>query len=422
MLGADRDRLSKGARVMESSASLTTGQRVRHFRKRAGLTQGEAGDLMNPKRSQQWWSDVEKGTIELDSIALVNSVARVVAVHQSDLTGQPYRIGKTPSEDRGHAGISEIRRQIERHDLPAEWNGPVRGVAELAAAVAVCSDMRQNALYAKLSEEISPVMAELHAATELYEGDEKLEAYRLRAIAYREADSVAYGLGYLDLSILATGAVRWAAGLSGNPFQVGIGDYLRVRQQWESASWSDALLVLDRAIGTLESSGQASSPQGISVIGSIQLRAAITAARRFDADEAWARYDAAKECLDRLGENPPDFCRLVFTSGNVSIHGPAIAVELGDGTEAVKRGAGLRLAPELPASRAGHHYLDMARAWLWHGDRQRSLSALERADATAPALIRNHPMAKATLRALREAEQRSYSERLRSLGSKLQVP
>jgi transcriptional regulator with XRE-family HTH domain len=399
----------------------TTGQRVRRYRRRAGLTQTELGRRMEPVRSQPWVSGVEGDEIVLDSMATLTTLARALNVHPADLTGQPFRVGATPAEDRGHAAISEIRRQIERHDLPAEWDRPVRTVPELAAAVSSCSDLRQAARYGALAEVIAPLLAELQAATELYTGDEVAEVWRLLAIAYREADSVAYGLGYLDLSILATERVRWAAAQSGDVLQVGVGEYLRVRQQWESASWSDALLVLDRAIGRLESDGAAATPAGTSVIGSIQLRAAITAARKYDADEAWSRYDEAKACLTRLGPAAPDFCRLVFTTGNVAIHGVAVAVELGDGVEAVRRGAGLRVDPALPHSRAGHHYLDMARGWLWYGDRERALSSLEKADKVAPTLIRHHPMAQATARALLDAEQRGYRERVRSLGSKLHV-
>lgn len=399
----------------------TTGQRVKRYRKRAGLNQTEVGRRMEPPRSQPWISGVEADEIVLDSMATLTALARALNVHPADLTGQPYRVGSTPAEDRGHAAISEIRRQIERHDLPAEWNAPVRPVTELAAAVASCSDLRQAARYGALADVIAPLLAELQAATEVYADEEAAEVWRLLAIAYREADSVAYGLGYLDLSILATERVRWAAARSGDVRQVGIGEYLRVRQQWESASWADALLVLDRAIGTLEADGAASTPAGTSVIGSIQLRAAITAARRYDADEAWSRYDEAKSCLDRLGPDPVDFERLVFTPGNVAIHGVAIAVELGDGVEAIRRGAGLRVDPRLPASRAGHHHLDMARGWLWEGNRERALASLEKADKLAPTLIRHHPMAQATMRALLDAEQRGYRERVRSLGSKLHV-
>ena len=399
----------------------TAGQLVRAFRRRAGLTQAELGRRLDPPKVQSAISDIENDVAPLDSVALINSLARVLGVHPADLTGQPYRVGLTPSEDRGHAAVAEIRRQIERYDLDPEWDGPARSVSELADAVAQCTALRQGALYGRLAERMSPLLAELQAASALYAGQERDELFRLRAVAYREADAAAHALGYLDLSILATERVRWAAALSGSALQVGIGEYLRARQLWESASWPDALSVLDRAVDTLQSSGQASTPAGISVIGSIHLRAAITAARKYDADEAWTRYDEAKGCLDRLGDDPPDYCKLVFTRGNIEIHGPAIAVELGDGAQAVRRGTGLRVDPKLPKSRAGHYHLDMARGWLWYGDRERSLAALEKADRTAPALIRHHPMAQALVRSLRDAEQRSMSQRIRTMASKLHV-
>ncbi len=399
----------------------TTGARVRRYRKRAGLTQAQLGAALSPPRSQAWVSGVESGELELDSVTLINAVARLLNVHPVDLTGQPYRLGETPSEDRGHAAIAEIRRQIERFDLPPEWDGPVRAVDELAAGVAEASALRQAARYATLADYCPPLLAELQAATHVYQGADLEQVWGLLSVAYREADSVAHALGYLDLSILATERVRHAAAKSGDTLLVAVGDYLRVRQLWSSASWGDALTVLDRTLATLEPEYDAGRPQTVSVVGSIQLRAAITAARRYDADEAWTRYAAAQEALERLGQNPPDYYRLVFTRGNLDIHGVAVAVELGDGTEAVKRGAALRVDPTLPASRAGHHYLDMARGWLWYGNRDRALAALEKADRIAPALVRHHPMARQAARTLLDQEQRGYRERVRTLAGKMRV-
>ena len=46
-----------------------------------------------------------------------------------------------------------------------------------------------------------------------------------------------------------------------------------------------------------------------------------------------------------------------------------MAVELGDGTDAIARAEGLAIPTGFPAVRAGHHYVDLARAYLWHGSR-----------------------------------------------------
>jgi hypothetical protein len=103
------------------------------------------------------------------------------------------------------------------------------------------------------------------------------------------------------------------------------------------------------------------------------------------------------------------------------MHWVAVAVELGDGPEAVRRSKGLRVPTGMPPSRVAHHYLDAARGWLWANDVERSLASLERAYKTAPQLVGHHPMAQATARALLRAERRTTRERLRVMATRLHV-
>ena len=155
-----------------------------------------------------------------------------------------------------------------------------------------------------------------------------------------------------------------------------------------------------------------------SVSGALQLRAAITAARANDADEAYSCLDAADQAARRMDV---DRYGNWFNAGNVALHGVAVAVELGDGAEAVRRSKTLVTPQDVPASRLAHHHLDTARGYIWVGDVERSLAALERADRTAPELVRNHPMAQATVRSLLRAERRSTRERLRRMATRLHV-
>lgn len=396
------------------------GARVRRFRMRAGLNQTELGALVG--RTQGWVSMLESDQVTLDSIALINSLARALRVHPDELTGRPYRHGRSPAEDRGHASISEIRRQLQRFDLAPDWDAPIRSVEGLAALVAEMTALRQKAAYTVLGERISAVLAELQAATHHYTGPDRERCFGLLAVAYREADSVAYGLGYADLSVLATDRIRWASARSGDSYLVAIGDYLRVRELWSTASWDDSLFLLDGALAALDDPYTAGEDKAVAVWGAMQLRAAITAARRLDADEAYSRLQLAHEASGRLGDaDRHDYYKLVFTRPNVAVHDVAVAVELGDGVEAVSRGATLRLPADMPASRSGHHYLDMSRVWLWYGDRSRALAAMEKAEKIAPIMVRNHPVAQKTVRALLEAENRTYRERLRRLGARMNV-
>lgn len=401
-------------------AEESDGARARRFRKRAGLTQAELGARIG--RTQGWVSMLESDRVVLDSVSLINTIARELRVHPNELTGRPYRHGSTPAEDRGHAAIPEIRQQVQRHDLAPDWDGPVRSVDELAVAVAEMTALRQKASYTVLGEKVPAVLAELHAACHASSGHDQERSFGLLAVAYREADSVAYGLGYEDLSILATSCVRWAAARSGDQYLTAIGDYLRVRELWSTASWDDSLTVIDAAIGRVDEPYAAGEAPALAVWGGLQLRASITAARKLDADEANARLQLAHEAADRLGDRDRnDYYKLVFTRANVAIHDVAVAVELGDGVEAVKRGATLRLPADMPTSRSGHHYLDMSRGWLWYGSRDRALAEMEKAERIAPELVRNHPVARKTVRALLDAETRGYRERVRRLGARMNV-
>ncbi|WP_280495839.1 hypothetical protein [Nocardia farcinica] len=55
------------------------------------------------------------------------------------------------------------------------------------------------------------------------------------------------------------------------------------------------------------------------------------------------------------------------------------------------------------AARAGHHWIDVSRAWLLHGDKQRALAGLAQARRVAPELTRNHPQVHETVRVLARA-------------------
>ncbi|MGC5015896.1 helix-turn-helix domain-containing protein [Streptosporangium sp. DT93] len=400
-------------------AAESVGRRVRRARKRAGITQIELARRIG--RAQSWVSGVENDSIPLDSIALINTLSRVLRVHPNELTARPYR-GDTPAEDRGHSAIPEIRRHLERYDLDPEWDGEVRALPDLRAATEHVCLLRREARYAELAEALPALLSELQAATHLYPESDRSTAFGLLSTAYQAADSVAYNLGYADLSLIATGRVRWAAERSGDPYHGAIFAYLRIRNLWSSTSWNDALTVLDTACASIEDEYVAGEPEALAVWGGLQLRAAITAARKNDAAEAWSRHRLADEAVTRLGTRQrTNYYELCTNRSNVDIHGVAVAVELGDGPQAVNRGEMVRLPKKLQASRVGYHHLDYARGLLWCGKREAALAELERAEKAAPLLVRNHPMAQQAVRTLLDLERYSYRERIRRLGVRMHI-
>ncbi|MFS1301685.1 helix-turn-helix transcriptional regulator [Streptosporangium longisporum] len=400
-------------------AAESVGRRVRRARKRAGITQIELARRIG--RAQSWVSGVENDSIPLDSIALINTLSRVLRVHPNELTARPYR-GDTPAEDRGHSAIQEIRRQLERYDLDPEWSGDVRPIFELRSEVERLMWLRRETRYADMADRTPALIAELQAATHLCPDADRMKAYQLLSIAYRAADAVAYNLGYADLSVIATNRIHWAGERAGDVYSEALFAYLRTRNLWASTSWNDALTVLDTACTKIEGEYTAGHPEALAVWGGLQLRASITAARKNDADEAWSRHRLAAEAVTRLGARQrTNYYELSTNQPNIDIHGVAIAVELGDGPRAVQRAQTVHLPKDLPASRAGYHHLDYARGLLWCGKRDDALTELERAEKIAPMLVRNHPMAQQAVRTLLELERYGYRERIRRLGVRMHI-
>lgn len=393
---------------MTNSTPDSDGRRIRRLRKRAGLTQAEFGRLMG--RSQAWVSGVELNTIPLDSIALINTAARVLRVDPGDITGQPQVLA-SPLTERAHAAVHRIRRVMQRWDLCPDWPVDPRPIEQLGPAVAALTALRRRARYADLGEQVPDVLRELHAAVHAADGAERERGYALLAMAYKEADTVAHNLGHDDLATLAMERVRWAAGRAGSPDLVAIGDYLRVRDLWRHELWSDALDILTARMndaGDLDPT----------IIGSLYLRSAITAAR--GGDEAGG-FDWIAEARRLAGTLPDgaDRFEMTFTPANVDIHGVAVAVESMDGARALHLASGTQLPSSVPRSRLARYRLDVARGCLYHGAYDQALTEMEHAERLAPLMVRNSPHAHAAVKTL--LERRGAREQVRRLATRMNL-
>jgi Tfp pilus assembly protein PilF len=97
-----------------------------------------------------------------------------------------------------------------------------------------------------------------------------------------------------------------------------------------------------------------------------------------------------------MGRDRNDY-GLAFGPSNVAQHEVAVAVELEDGAEAVRRSRNVRLGPRVPSVRRGHHYIDLARGYVMAGDNAGALRALQQARRIAPQQTRHHPMVRETV-------------------------
>jgi hypothetical protein len=181
-------------------------------------------------------------------------------------------------------------------------------------------------------------------------------------------------------------------------------------------------VLMDRARARIGSSAGEMSAPARSVYGGLHLRSAVLAARAGDRQQSDAHLTEAREIAALTGEGTNHY-GMEFGPANVGLHEVSAAVEMADGTLAVTRAQHVQADGHpavLPPERIGHYHIDLARGWLYHGDRRRALSALQTARRVAPQQVRYHPMVRETIRAIAHAEPRP-NEDLRSFATWLGI-
>jgi hypothetical protein len=275
-----------------------------------------------------------------------------------------------------------------------------------------------EASYVQLGALLPSLIKELAFHIHQLSGAEQATAFRLLAEVYTAVDSMAYKLGYMDLFALAVERVAWAAGQADDPLLRPVAAMRRSSVFLATGGWDGGMTLLDRASREMADSGDDDAT--LSVYGTVQLRSAILAARANRSTAAWDSIGHAAEVSERLGHDTKDY-GLLFGPTNVAIHGVAVAVELGDADEAIRRGDDLELPEDLPRERSSHHFIDLSRAWMWQGRPEKALACVTRAERLAPQRTRYHPMARQTVSQLLD-QRRRVPEPLRGIATRMGLP
>ncbi|GAB2880706.1 helix-turn-helix domain-containing protein [Streptomyces mayteni] len=401
--------------------ALTIGQRLRDARLRLGLTQADVAARLG--RTQGWVSKVEKGAIELDRTSVINSLAGVLHIHPNELIERPYT--QAASANQWQVSAAAIIRELRRYDLAPVFDGKPRPAEKLWAETAKLHTLRDNAKNTSILAALPDLLRESRALAEVASGREREEAYGVYAIVCKFGHTSAHALGHPELVTMTCERAAWAAERSGDELMPAVAHWMRVWDMWATADWDDAIALSDKALRDIESLYDRGDPSALRVWGALHLRAAISAARGSRESEARHRIAQGREVAERSRGTALRFDRhsLTFSPGNVAIHAVGAELEMSNQDEALRLHSQTDPSDlrELPKSRRGHYALDLARAYLWSGRRDRALTELERAEATAPQLIRNHPIARATLRRIRQAERVAVSERIRRMSNRFNL-
>jgi len=389
--------------VAEDDVSVSgVGQRVAEERKLVGWSQVKLAHEASVSVSLV--SGVEQGRLPASPL-FVSACARALDMGVAELLEQPY-LCRNRSDHEVHASIPAIRRELAVSRLEPFDEVPLRSLDELARDVTKVSRLRHSVDLYELGARLPGLLAELRAAVHTLGGSERERAFGLLSEVYAAAELLTYKLGHIDLASLTTERYEWAAARSGDELAVCVGDYLRAKILTTSADWNSALPFLEKSRHRIEPDIGRADPVVLSVWGNLHLQSGLAAARAGNRDLADAHLGEAKETAERIGVDRDDY-RLCFGPTNVNIWSVGLAVEMLDGTEAVKRAEKFTIPATAQRERAGHHFIDLARGHLLHGNKKKAFAALRRARKIAPAQTRYHPMVHETIRVIARQEARA---------------
>lgn len=288
-------------------------------------------------------------------------------------------------------------------------------LANLAKRVRTAWRMRQCANYSGLAELLPLLVSDTECSSKAYDGEARIEAVRALVHTYNAASSLLRRLGDNPLALVAADRATRAAQDLTDPVLTAAALYRVANVQLGAHRLRDAIMVARTAAEMVEP-GKVRTSRSLAVWGGLLLTAAVAAARDADESVAWELMGEARTASRLLGTEYADLYS-IFGPTNVAIHAVQVAVELGNGRDAVQRGEQVD-ASRMPVSlieRRGQFLIDVARGQALVGAHSTAVSCLLEAEQVAPEEVRLSMDVRSLLGSLLSRERLNAAPGLRGL-------
>jgi transcriptional regulator with XRE-family HTH domain len=393
---------------------MTPGERIKLFRRRAGLTQEQAAQLKACTVS--YWRKWESGERQVSSLSDWIEIARILRVRDLyKLTGLP--VGELPDEPAEHETVPPVRAAI--HAYAPRLDGEPN-LARLAEAVEFAWNTWHGSpsRYSRTGPMLPELVHQARGTVAVLEGDQRREAHRVTVKLYALIRAYCKKIGAPDLAVVAADRAMAAADAADDP-------HYRAATAWNAATvlseagHPEEAASLARDAITAMQALPGESRERVALIGSLHLALAIQMARLRDERRAIEALTVADHAAGVVGET--NYHRLVFGPTNVGIHRGAVALELSRPSEA--RRIGEHLDPSgLPSlERRFTHAFDLARSYAIEREDLAAVHMLLRAEKESPEEARFDVAVRATVRELLSRETPTTRPDLHPLAERLKV-
>ncbi len=394
------------------------GARVAELRVRRGLTQKELAAALG--RTASWLSQVERGVQPVNRLDVLRLLADGLGVSLQELRPDAPQPAEAPEPAPQSNDLDSVRLLLSGHPaleslLATNATPPERPLSALRATVERAWSLAHSDRFAELSASLTELVPMLESAVRRGDGRERPEVYGLLARTYQAVAAAFTRQNEADAAWVAADRAIAAAERAGDVLEVFAGTYRLAHALVRLKRYDQAEHVASTAVKVLcrQSHYAGSSPESMSVLGSLHLVLALVHARCGNRADTLRRLGDARRVAGRLGVDRNDF-NLEFGPTNVEIHAVSMAVDLGDAGEALDVARRLD-ASGLSAERQARLALDVGRAHAQLRHVEEALACFLGAEELAPEMIQSHTTARSAIRDLVLVAGRGASSELLAL-------
>ncbi|QZA06216.1 helix-turn-helix domain-containing protein [Mycolicibacter heraklionensis] len=372
-------------------ADPTAGELVARYRKERNWSRERLAGQIH--KSVSWVAQIERNELALVDITVLGQLAALLGAPLQEFIDAA--LGPDTETVRNRPYVEQLRLAIAGHPAPdniitPNIDGPPCDVQSLRDRTETIWVRIHASAYRDMGPAIAALIGDLENATRTAAKTQRPELLPLLAQTYQAAAAMLVKVGDRGAGWVAADRAITAAEQAHDPALILAGQLRMARTLLDSSEQALARHVLTQATRHHDTIIAGGDPALISLVGSSALLLAILHARDANTNAGEQCLTVARRLAGVLGgdHNHHD---TEFGPTNVAMHAVGVAVELGNGQQALDRAAAVRHPEHLSPERQARYLIDIARAHLLTRSGRGALLALVKAEQIAPEELAESP-------------------------------
>jgi transcriptional regulator with XRE-family HTH domain len=344
---------------MDDLAGQATGDRIRHFRDRAGMSRPVLGGLVG--KSPEWVKAVESGRLQPPRLPMLLRIAEVLGVSDlSALTGD-HRLSVAHFGNARHESLGAMSRALTEYSIGPRQDDDPATAQDLSLRVRDAWDMWHGSKRQRTA--ISVVLPELlrdgRDSARRLDGTDRRHALVALAETYHLTQLFLSFQPCPDLIMLCGDRAMTAAQDADDPLAIAGAAWYLNHVFRDAGEQPAARIEIASAAARLLRPDHSS--EDLARWGLLQLACALSYAKTGHAGDAWRHWDDASRAARTLGR---DYAHpyLIFGPGMVDAYAVTMNTDLMQAGHAIRQAGRLDLAAMPSSTRRSFHLIESARA------------------------------------------------------------